>query len=179
MAEEAEDKKAAAPAGVLPTKLVIIIAVVVLLVGIGGAVAFMSLTKGHDKGKDEEAAASEESGGGHDKEEGGHKGAAAKGPGPIYDLDPFVVNLADPNDPHYLKVTVKLELDKPETAELLTARTPQVRDAVLILLSSRDSESVRTAQGKLQLREDLLTKVNSLLPKGGVKGAYFTEFIVQ
>ncbi len=185
MAEEAaEEKKAAAPAGVLPMKMVIVIAVVVLLVGVGGAVAFMSLTKGHDKPVAEgDAAAAADEGGGHDtveaKAEGGHKGGGGKGPGPMFDVEPFIVNLSDPNDPHYLKVTVKLELDKPGTAEVLTARNAQVRDAILILLSSHDAESVRTAQGKLQLREDLIAKVNSLMPKGGVKGAYFTEFIVQ
>lgn len=182
-AEEKKDKEAA-PAGVLPMKMVIVIAVVVLLVGVGGAVAFMSMTKGHDKPAAEgEAEASGEEKGGHDKAdakgEGGHKGASTKGPGPMFDVDPFVVNLADPNDPHYLKVTMKLELDKPETAEVLTARNAQMRDAILILLSSRDTESVRTAQGKLQLREDVIAKVNSLMPKGGVRSAYFTEFIVQ
>ena len=183
--EKEEDKKAAAPAGVLPIKLVVVIVVGVLVLGIGGAIAFMSLTKGHDKPQSAEAAsdssheAPKEAAGHGDK--GGDKGgSAAKGaPGPIFDLDPFVVNLADPDDVHYLKVTVKLELDRPETVETLTARMPQVRDAVLILLSSKDSAGIRTAQGKLQLREDLILKTNSLLPKGGVRGAYFTEFIVQ
>ncbi|MFO0775899.1 MAG: flagellar basal body-associated FliL family protein [Nitrospiraceae bacterium] len=180
MAEDAaEEKKAAAPAGVLPIKMVIIIAVVVLLIGAGGAVAFMSMTKGHDKPAGEQEAAESEDGGAEHDKGGGHGKAGGKGPGPMFDLEPFLVNLTDPNDPHYLKLTLKLELDRPETAELLAARNPQVRDAVLILLSSRDSESVRTAQGKLQLREELLTKINSLLPKGGVKGAYFTDFIVQ
>ncbi|GKS59206.1 hypothetical protein YTPLAS18_27330 [Nitrospira sp.] len=179
--EKEEDKKVVAPAGVLPIKLVVVIVVGVLLLGIGGAIAFMSLTKGHDKPESGDVAADSS----HDapKEAAGHSekgGASANGaPGPIFDLDPFVVNLADPDDVHYLKVNVKLELDRPETVETLTARMPQVRDAVLILLSSKDSASIRTAQGKLQLREDLILKTNSLLPKGGVRGAYFTEFIVQ
>ena len=181
--EKEEDKTVAAPVGVLPIKLVIVIVVGVLLVGIGGAIAFMSLTKGHDKSAAGEAAvdagASREEAG-HSDKEGGSGGASAKNvPGPIFDLDPFVVNLADADDVHYLKVSVKLELDRPETAEVLTTRIPQVRDSVLILLSSKDSASIRSAQGKLQLREDLILKVNSLLPKAGVRGAYFTEFIVQ
>lgn len=179
MADETDDnKKPAALPGVLPMKMVIILAVGVLVLGIGGAIAFMSMTKGHDKTDQAAEHAGEAKSAGKEAGDGGQK-SAKDGPGPIFDLDPFVVNLADPSDSHYLKVTMKLELERADTAEQLTQRTPQVRDAVLILLSSKDSASIRTAQGKLQLREDLIRKVNSLLPKGGVRGAYFTEFIVQ
>ncbi len=183
MADDTVDSNGGpAPVGVLPIKMVIVIAVGVLLLGIGGAIAFMSLTKGGEKPESgAEAAADTKTAPKAKEDESAQKhGASPKGaPGPIFDLDPFVVNLADAADVHYLKVTVKLELDHPATAELLNQRVPQIRDAVLILLSSKESEAVRTAQGKLQLREDLLLKVNSLLPKGGVRGAYFTEFIVQ
>jgi flagellar protein FliL len=54
-----------------------------------------------------------------------------------------------------------------------------VRDTILILLSSKDVASLRTPQGKFQLRDELTLRVNALLPKGGVRSAYFTEFVVQ
>jgi Flagellar basal body-associated protein len=79
----------------------------------------------------------------------------------------------------YLKLTVKLELDRPEVSTELGARVPQVRDTILILLSSKDVASLRTPQGKFQLRDELTLRVNALLPKGGVRSAYFTEFVVQ
>ena len=34
-------------------------------------------------------------------------------PGAIYDVDPFIVNLADTPEVRYLKLTVKLELENP------------------------------------------------------------------
>ncbi len=185
MSEAAVDEKKA-PAPGMPTKLILMIGGGVLLLVVIGVVLFLTLGKSHDKadkGEQAEEHASEtktaHKDGGKEGGEGGHKGGGKNEPGPIFDLDPFIVNLADTVDSHYLKVTVKLELERPEVAEMLTQRTPQVRDTVLILLSSKEAASIRSAQGKLQLREDLIHRVNSLLPKGGVRGAYFTDFIVQ
>jgi flagellar FliL protein len=56
---------------------------------------------------------------------------------------------------------------------------PQLRDTILILLSSKDAASLRTPQGKFQLKEELTQRANALLPKGGIRSAYFTEFVVQ
>ena len=97
----------------------------------------------------------------------------------MFDLDPFIVNLADVPESRYLKLTVKLELDRPEIAAELSTRIPQVRDTILILLSSKDTAGLRNPQGKFQLRDELTQRVNALLPKSGVRSAYFTEFVVQ
>jgi flagellar FliL protein len=97
----------------------------------------------------------------------------------MFDLDPFIVNLADVPETRYLKLTVKLELDRPEIAAELSTRIPQVRDTILILLSSKDTAGLRNPQGKFQLRDELTQRVNALLPKSGVRSAYFTEFVVQ
>jgi flagellar FliL protein len=97
----------------------------------------------------------------------------------MFDLDPFIVNLSDVPESRYLKLTVKLELDRPDIAAELSARIPQVRDTILILLSSKDTAGLRNPQGKFQLRDELTQRVNALLPKSGVRSAYFTEFVVQ
>ena len=52
--------------------------------------------------------------------------------GAIADLDPFIVNLADSPEVRYLKVTMKLELTNASAADEITARTPQIRDAILV-----------------------------------------------
>jgi len=38
---------------------------------------------------------------------------------------------------------------------------------------------VRTAEGKQQLREEIIARVNQVLDRDIVKAVYFTEFIVQ
>jgi flagellar FliL protein len=97
----------------------------------------------------------------------------------MFDLDPFIVNLADTPEVRYLKLTIKLDVDSEAVASELSARIPQIRDAVLVLLSSKDVNAVRTTQGKFQLRDEITQRVNGLLKKPGVRSAYFTEFVVQ
>ena len=181
----AADEKALAPvpAPALPIKLLIIIVVAALVAGLGGAFVVVKFLGGSSKGGDSaeehkpEVAAKAESHG----ETGGKHGSAAApaAPGAMFDLEPFIVNLADSPEIRYLKLTVKLEVDNEAVAAELAARVPQVRDTVLVLLSSKDSNTVRTTQGKFQLRDEITQRVNGLLPKPGVRSAYFTDFVVQ
>ena len=114
------------------------------------------------------------------KSEGhGEKGTAGAAPGVVFDLDPFIVNLADAPDIRYLKMTIKLEVENEGVSANLSARIPQLRDTILVLLSSKDSTSIRSPQGKFQLRDEITQRINGLLPKPGVKTAYFTDFVVQ
>lgn len=178
-----KEAKPAAPAGKgMSMKLLIMIGLGALLLGLGGAFAAFKLS-----GQGQSSAAVEAHGSapaaGHGGETGhGSEAAKAGGergaPAAILDMDPFIVNLADA-EIRYLKLTVKLDLDRPESKEEIAARMPQVRDAILILLTSKDVASLRTTQGKFQLRDEIVNRVNSTLPKNGVKTAYFTEFVVQ
>ena len=40
-------------------------------------------------------------------------------------------------------------------------------------------DDVRTPDGKQQLREEIINRVNQVLERDAVKAVYFTEFIVQ
>ena len=156
-------------------KLVILIVGGTLLLGLGGTIAYMKFG-GHKEDARTEAPQATASG---KQEEAVAKSQSTTTPGAIYDVDPFIVNLADVPEARYLKLTVKLELDRPDVSADLSARVPQLRDTILILLSSKDAASLRTPQGKFQLRDELTQRVNALLPKGGIRSAYFTEFVVQ
>jgi flagellar FliL protein len=178
----AADEKAsvAASAPAFPIKLLIIVSVAALVFGVGGAVVTVKFLGGSEKASEtseehtsEVAAKSESHSGG-----GGKQGKVAA-PGVMFDLDPFIVNLADTPDVRYLKLTIKLEVDNEAVSTELSARVPQVRDAVLVLLSSKDVNAVRTTQGKFQLRDEITQRVNGLLPKPGIRSAYFTDFVVQ
>jgi flagellar FliL protein len=97
----------------------------------------------------------------------------------MIDLDPFIVNLADQPEIRYLKITLKLEVENEAAAAELTARVAQIRDTVLVLLSSKDANTVRSPQGKFQLRDEITQRVNGLLPRPSLRSTYFTEFVVQ
>lgn len=184
MAEAAVSEKAAADVKTAPVpsgisvKILILVAGAALLLGLGGAALFFKLTANHQGASAHAESSSTEHGGaaGHDAS-GGKEPKSA--PAAYFDLDPFIVNLADSPDVRYLKLTVKVELERPEVAGDLSARLPQVRDAVLMLLSSKESAALRSAQGKSQLREELIQRLNGVTPRGGVRTVYFTEFVVQ
>jgi len=99
--------------------------------------------------------------------------------GTLFELDPMVVNLEQSKGKRYLKVKMSFELNKEEVQEELKARLPQLRDAILLMLSSKSFKDVSTVEGKLALRDALLTRINGLLTTGFIKRIYFQEFVVQ
>jgi len=96
-------------------------------------------------------------------------------------LDSFIVNLADKTGlgKRYLKVKITLQLGKEEHGEIIGKNTPQLRDTILLLLSSQSSRDIRTMEGKLELKHAILSRVNQILGEGIVSRIYFTEFVVQ
>jgi len=162
----------------IPVKLVIIIVAGTLALGLGGAFVFFKFMAGDHGGEGQKAEATVAKAAGAGETEAKSSGKASS-PGTIYDVEPFIVNLADTPEVRYLKLTVKLELDNQDTSAELANRVPQVRDTILVLLTSKDAASIRTPQGKYQLRDEITQRVNSLLPRPGVRAAYFTDFVVQ
>ncbi|MGC3973779.1 MAG: flagellar basal body-associated FliL family protein [Nitrospira sp.] len=178
MSEAAAEKASAASAGI-PIKMVIIIVGGVLLLALGGAFAMMKMMGGSSAEKAQAAGGSEKAlAHGAEEKAGGEHGAIADASA-IADLDPFIVNLADSPEIRYLKVTMKVEADNAGTVDQIKARTPQIRDAILVLLTSLDSATARSPQGKHKLRDDITERINGLLPKKSVKSTYFTEFVIQ
>ena len=160
-------------------KMVIIIVTGTLVLGMGGAFAVFKLMAGGHSGDEHKAEEPVVKAAGHGETEAKSSASKSSAPGAIYDVDPFIVNLADTPEVRYLKLTVKLELENPDASAELASRVPQLRDTILVLLTSKDAASIRTPQGKFQLRDEITQRVNSLLPKPGVRAAYFTDFVVQ
>ncbi|MGH7232915.1 MAG: flagellar basal body-associated FliL family protein [Nitrospiraceae bacterium] len=174
------EAKVVAPSRGISLKIVVIISLATLLLGLGGAFFFFKLQHGSSAANEHEAPATAA------PQKDTHNDPAAKpasagkaAPGPIFDLDAFIVNLMDAPESRYLKLTAKLELERSEVSAELTPRLPQVRDTILILLSSKDAATMRSPEGKFQLRDEMIQRLNSLLPRGGIRSVYFTEFVVQ
>jgi len=107
--------------------------------------------------------------------------------GAVVSVDTFIVNLADPGGNRYLRVTMDLELvGKPadksagKTAgDELAKRMPQIRDAILMILSTKRYADISTPEGKTALREEILNAVNGLLASSQISRIYFKEFVIQ
>lgn len=173
----------AAPAEVPKKKgklLIIIIAVVALVVVGGGAAAFFLLKGGDKKAKkhgDEEAAATEEGGG----EGEGAPAEDEKHPPTYLKLETFTVNLTGQDN--YLQTEIQLLLADKKVQEKLDAHMPEVRDALIRLLSSKTGEELSAADGKAKLADEILKQTNEVLgvkkKSQGVKKVLFVAFIIQ
>lgn len=92
-------------------------------------------------------------------------------------LDPFVVNLADPG--RFLKVSMQLEVDDSADSTALAAMKPQIDDTVITLLGSESTDALSTSEGKMQLKDNIVLRVNQVAGRPMVKNVYFTQFIMQ
>jgi len=166
----ADEKAAEAPEvkGGSGKKMVILGLAGLLLLGGGGGAAWFFMGGSHEE---------EKKAGGHEE----HAKADEHGtePGPVMDLDPFLLNLADRDELRFLKVSIKLELDRPEETTDFQLKVPAIRDALLVLLSSKESQLLRTVNGKRRIREEIMARVNTVMNKGKVSNVYFTDFIIQ
>ena len=97
----------------------------------------------------------------------------------MFHLDPFIVNLAKSGGNRFLKMTVSLEMSSPEVRLELKKNIQKITDSILLLLSTKIFKDVYSVQGKFTLKGEITTRVNQFLTEGQVKGAYFTEFIIQ
>ena len=97
----------------------------------------------------------------------------------MFNLDPFIVNLAKSGGNRFLKAKISLEMSSPEVRLELKKNIQKITDSVLLLLSAKVFEDVYSVQGKFTIKGEVTSRVNQFLTKGQVKGAYFTEFIIQ
>ncbi|MFK7898701.1 MAG: flagellar basal body-associated protein FliL [Myxococcota bacterium] len=97
----------------------------------------------------------------------------------LYGLEPFVVNVTGDGYNRFLKLRVELETSDSDLSGELDARLPQVRDALIVLLSSKQLSDITDFEGKALLKEDILERVNDVLETGDVRSVLFTEFVVQ
>ena len=168
-------------------KLIIIVAAVLLLLGGGGAAAYLFLFGKHgsaEHGNTKDAAADEA------EDEGG-----AKGKPPTYlSLEPFVVNVAGETVERYLQVGVDVRLSSPEMADLVKQRMPEIRNSILLILSSKRVEELNTLEGKNVLRDEMRDAVNRAIgkykpapegaerktkPRTGAQDVLLTSFVIQ
>ena len=148
------------------------IIILVLVLGLGGGGGYFAYTK-FFSGKGD-ANATKEAGEEASAEEAGEGGETG-----MTSLPTFVVNLADPLGRRYLKLSIDVEVKDLKTVEELTRAEPKVRDAVILLLSSKTFADLSTMESKLLLKNEIVERLNQVLGGSKVLRVYFTEMVVQ
>ncbi|MGA2939639.1 MAG: flagellar basal body-associated FliL family protein [Syntrophobacteraceae bacterium] len=139
-------------------KLLIIIPLLLVLLGGGGAGAYFKFVRG--PGESTEGKKQTES-------------------AVYYEMDTFMVNLADQGGKRFLKATIKLKVNSSNVVEECKERNFEIKDLVLTLLTSKESEDVMRAEDKLALKKQIIETLNRMLQKGQALDVYFTEFLIQ
>ncbi|MFZ5570317.1 MAG: flagellar basal body-associated FliL family protein [Thermodesulfobacteriota bacterium] len=150
-----------------------------LLLIIGGVASWLLIKKGGDEKTGHPAPAPE------------YKPVPASGPAPaskaesvpgfgnILALEPFVVNLADPGGKRLLRIRIEMELAGGMPQDEFAVKVPRLRDMILLLLSEKTMENIQKMEGKIALRNELITRINQILTTVKIRNLYFTEFVIQ
>lgn len=176
--------KAAAPAEAGKKKgkgklLVILVALLVLALG-GGAAAYFLVARGGA------AQAATDAGQGGGAGEHGHDPAHEPA---VIALPTFTVNLADPDEPRYLRTTLSLVVNDVEKAASLSeggdhkpagepVRIAMARSAILELLTTQTAETLMTAAGKTALKKEIAERASKAF-RFKVNDVLLSEFVVQ
>lgn len=118
-------------------------------------------------------------------------------PGPTYAMGDFIVNLGGAESRRFLKLSMALgfqthsddfvKLKGPdrdaymsEFADSMKVREPKIKDVVTMTLSGFSAQELGSLQGKQQLKQTLVERLERLMPpEATLSEIYFQEFIIQ
>jgi flagellar FliL protein len=137
------DTEASAPAKRGKGKLIIILAVVLLLAGGGGFAAWKFMAP-----KDGEQAA--------DK-------PVAEVPPVFVPIDQFTVNLNPEGGEQFLQAAFTLKVTDLEVVDAVKLHLPELRNQVLLLMSSKKAADLQNVEGKQQMANEILAIANEVV----------------
>ncbi|MCX7142650.1 MAG: flagellar basal body-associated protein FliL [Proteobacteria bacterium] len=98
-------------------------------------------------------------------------------------LEPFTVNLQLEDVAQYLQVGISLRITDPAYTDAIKLNMPEIRNRILLLLSSKKPSQISTLEGKQALSAEIMQEttqaLGSSVPASGVSSVLFTSFIIQ
>ncbi|MBF2052502.1 MAG: flagellar basal body-associated FliL family protein [Candidatus Sericytochromatia bacterium] len=117
--------------------------------------------------------------------------------GPLMDLGPFIVNLGDVSERRYLRISMSLDFQTQDAQFVegneeqrrqwssalkheLERLEPVFKDVVVTTLTVKQPQTLSTANGKEELKAELIARLNRHLPsRAAVQNIYLTDFVIQ
>ena len=97
----------------------------------------------------------------------------------MFQLEPFIVNIADQADSRFLKACLCIEVASPAAVEKAKAKTGVLRDAIIMIVTSKTYDSISQPEGRAELKEQVKMSAAQILGENFVHDVYITDFIVQ
>lgn len=98
----------------------------------------------------------------------------------LVNLETFTVNLAQGDGPRrYVRLNAVLKLSEDSEVSEVEARKPQIRDTIIGILNSKRPEDILKRDGKLYLKEQIKSSINSFLIDGKVVDIFYVGFQIN
>ena len=154
-------------------KLILLMLILLILLGGGGFAAYhfgmVDMLLGSISGNaTQEAPAAEEG-----------EEAATAAPSTTVAVQPFVVNLANAIGSKHIRLSLDLEMVNEQAVAQLNQEMVKVRDSIILLLSSKTYADLAPMEGKLQLKTEIVERVNLILGGPKVVKVYFSDMVFQ
>ncbi len=140
-------------------KLILAMAAAMLLLGAGGGGAAWYFVRGQD-------------------------GVAPKQKPLVFvSLETFTVNLQPEHSEQHLQTNLTLKVADAAAGDSIKLYMPEVRNRVLLLLSSKTASQITTVEGKKKLASELAAEINQPFAENStgqsVESVLFTSFVIQ
>lgn len=94
-------------------------------------------------------------------------------------VPPIVVNLADTTGRRFIRLSVSVEVSSAEGESAVKENVPKIIDAFQLYLRSQSLESFNSVANLMQVRRDLLARLNRIDPRIEAKAVLFQDLIIQ
>lgn len=97
----------------------------------------------------------------------------------VFLVSDMIINPAETNGTRFLNTTIGLGVGDPLTKTALEERAPQVRDALISILTTKTIPELVHPDGKKILRKEIMEKVNKIIAPNRILEVYFVDFVLQ
>lgn len=99
--------------------------------------------------------------------------------GAVYIIEDLVVNPAGSGGTRYVCVSIGLESADLAVIEEIQTRDAQIKDHLIQVLGSKTVDELVNVESRERIRQDIKTRVEDVLPPGGLDAVYFVNFVLQ
>ncbi|MDW8799653.1 flagellar basal body-associated FliL family protein [Clostridium sp. A1-XYC3] len=95
-----------------------------------------------------------------------------------FELDEFLVNLADEDGKRYLKAKVSLGYNNKKLDKELEEKKPVLRDAIISILRTKKAADIGP-KNMNNIKMEIIQRINTMLKEDQLNNIYFNDILVQ